>query len=130
MVEKIAAILSLCILASVMCKLIGRYNKEQELMLAASVCTVILSFVLLHMSPVMSFIEKLCLLCSVNEQYTVILFKSLGICYITRFACDICKDCGENAIATVAEVSGKISLLIISLPLLEDLVDFIGRLDV
>jgi stage III sporulation protein AD len=130
MVEKISAILCLCILASVMCRLIGKYNKEQEIMLAAAVCTVILCFVLLYISPVLGFIEELCRLCSVDEKYTLILFKSLGICYITRFACDICKDCGETAVASVAEVSGKTALLVISLPLLEDLVDFVQRLGI
>lgn len=130
MVDKIMLIVLLCVISSVMCRLIEKYNKEQSLMLAIAVCTVILGFVLLRLSPVLSLIEDLCTMCSVEEKYALIIFKSLGICYITQFACDICRDCNENAIATAAEISGKSALMIISLPLIEELVDFVKKLTV
>lgn len=129
MVEKITAMLALCIIGAVMCRLISKYSREQSLMLSAAVCCIILTFVVLHLSPVTGFIDRMCDMCSLDEKYTVILFKSIGICYITQFACDICKDCGENAISTAAEISGKAAILIISLPLVEDLLGYIQRLD-
>ena len=63
-----------------------------------------------------------------DEEYLTVLFKALGICYITQFACDICKDSGENALATQAELAGKISLMVIALPLFESLADIVAKL--
>ncbi len=125
MVEKIMMIVSLCVIASVMCRLIGNYNKEQSVMLAVVVCTMIMGFVVINISPVLDFIDEMYLLCGLDERYSVVIFKSIGICYVTRFACDICKDCGENAISTVVEIAGKSALMILSLPLLEELAGFL-----
>ena len=127
MVERIGTITLLCIIASVMCRLIGKYNKEQAFMLSAAVCAIILSFAAVRLTPVFEFINTLCNSCGVNEKYMMILFKTAGICYITQFACDICRDCGESAISTAAEISGRAALLIVSLPLLEDIVSVVQK---
>ena len=119
---------SLCIVAAVMCRLIGNYNKEQSIMLAVIACTVIMGFVVINVSPVLSFISDMYLMCGLDQKYSSIIFKSIGISYITKFACDICKDCGENGLSTAVEISGKTALMILSLPLLEDLADFIKKL--
>lgn len=127
MVDKICTIMGVCIISSVFCRLLGKYNKEQAFMLSAVTCTVILGFILLRMTPVFSFINNLCAVCSIDEKYIMILFKSAGICYLTQFTCDICHDCGEGAVAAAAEISGKAALMIISLPLLEEIVSLVQK---
>lgn len=127
MVERIWNVMGVCLISSVLCRLLGKYNKEQAFILSAVTCTVILGFVLLRLTPVFSFIDRLCSICSVNEKYVMILFKSAGICYITQFTCDICRDCGENAVSAAAEITGKAALMIISLPLLEEIVSLVQK---
>lgn len=127
MVERTGTIMALCIIASVMCRMIGKYNREQAFMLSVAVCAVILSFIALRLTPVFEFINTLCASCGVSEKYLMILFKTAGICYITQFACDICKDCGESAVSTAAEISGRAALLTVSLPLLEDIVSVVQK---
>lgn len=119
--------MGVCVVSSVFCRLLGRYNREQAFMLSAVTCTMIIGFVLLRLTPVFSFIEELCSICSVSEKYMLILFKSAGICYITQFTCDICSDCGEKAVSTAAEIAGKAALMIISLPLLEEVVSIVQK---
>ena len=63
-----------------------------------------------------------------DEEYLTILFKALGICYITQFASDICKDCGENTLAVQAEIAGKIALMLLALPLFGTLAELISEL--
>lgn len=130
MVDKIMLIAALCITGAILCRVTEKYNKEQAVMLAAIICIIITGYVLLHISPALVLINDMCSSCGIEERFSVIIFKSLGICYITQFACDICHDCGENALASAAEISGKTSLLILSIPLLEELSDFIGKLTI
>lgn len=99
-------------------------------MLAVIACTSVMGFVVISISPVLSFISEMYLMCGLDEKYSSVIFKSVGISYVTKFACDICKDCGENALSTAVEISGKAALMIISLPLLEELADFIKKLSV
>lgn len=58
---------------------------------------------------------------SLPAAYLEILWKALGICYITGIAGDLCQDCGESALAKTVELWGRLSLVLLSLPLLETL---------
>ena len=49
------------------------------------------------------------------------MFKTLGICFLAQFAADSCRDAGESALASKVELAGKISILVLSLPLFEDI---------
>ena len=75
-----------------------------------------------------SAIRELFLQADMEEDYLTIIFKGLGICYITQLSCDCCRDCGESSIATQLELAGKIAMLVISLPLFRALIGIIEAL--
>lgn len=52
-------------------------------------------------------------------EYGLILFKALGICLITQLASDACRDAGEAALASKADLAGKVTLLVLALPLFQ-----------
>lgn len=54
----------------------------------------------------------------IDATYIGTLMKMLGITYLAEFASSICKDAGYQAIATQIEVFGKITILVLSLPIL------------
>lgn len=49
--------------------------------------------------------------------------KALGICVITGFIADVCRDAGQTALANKAELAGRCAVFILSLPLLSSLLD-------
>ncbi len=128
MVDNIMIVAALCIVAAILCRLLDKYNKEQAVMLSIAACAAVLGFVVIYISPVINMISDLYSMCEMDEDYSLIIFKSLGICYITQFACDVCRDCGENAIGTVTEIAGKTALVILALPLFENLIEYINKL--
>ncbi|MBQ5474416.1 MAG: stage III sporulation AC/AD family protein [Lachnospiraceae bacterium] len=52
-------------------------------------------------------------------DYMPVLLKITGISYISEFASDICRDTGYGAIANQIQIFGKLSVLIVSLPIFE-----------
>lgn len=64
----------------------------------------------------------------VDPTYVSIMLKSLFIAGITRFASELCRDCGENGIASKIEVFGKLGIVSLSLPLLRTILDIINDL--
>lgn len=125
MVENILMIIALCIIAATLGKVLEKYNKEQALFVSIAACTIVLMFIVLYLSPLISIINDLFARTGTGENYSQIIIKSLGICYVTQLGFDICKDCNENAIATVVELSGKVTLIILAIPLLEKLINFL-----
>lgn len=57
-----------------------------------------------------------------------ILFKITGIACITRLACDICLDAGENAMASRVAMAGRILILFYSMPIVTGLIEQINAM--
>lgn len=127
MVE-IMSVAGLCITASLLCRVIGKYNREQAVITSIAVITAVLAGVFLIISPVISVILNIFDRSGIENENIQIIFKALGISYITQLTGDICRDCGESSIASSAETAGKIMLVIISLPLFQELVSIVNGL--
>ena len=128
MVTDILAVIALALVATVLCKLLDKYDRIYSIFIAVAAVVLILLTLFTYISPIADTVQSLFTRAGLSSEYLEILFKALGICYITQFAYDICKDCGENAIATQIELTGKISLLILALPLFKGLTDVVMRL--
>jgi stage III sporulation protein AD len=60
-----------------------------------------------------------------NIGYLQTLLKIVGITYIAEFASDLCKDAGYQTIAGQIQIFGKLSVLMVSIPILTALLDTI-----
>ena len=58
----------------------------------------------------------------------VSLCVKLGKDLFGRFVYDTCKDAGQGAIATKLEIAGKLSILVLSLPLFQSLLTIVAEL--
>ena len=121
-------ICGICVIASVLCSLFGNFGKEYSVYIKLAAAAAVLSIIILYISPVTETVYMLYEKAGADEEYLTILFKALGICYITQFASDICKDCGENTLAVQAELAGKIALMLLALPLFGTLSEIITEL--
>ena len=54
--------------------------------------------------------------------YVKILFKALGITYLTAITTVICKSAGEEVLADISQTAGKLEILALCLPLAKEIV--------
>lgn len=76
-----------------------------------------------RLSEIVALLNKFGSYISAYSAYVTILLKMLGIAYIGELASNISKDAGYNTVASQIEIAGKLSILIISIPILEALLD-------
>ena len=55
---------------------------------------------------------------NLDSDYLKTLWKVLGVTYVAEFASSICKDAGYQTIALQIEVFAKITIMVLSLPVL------------
>ena len=55
------------------------------------------------------------------SSYIEIILKGLGIVILTQICADICRDSGEGTLASNIETVGKLELLLLSSPLIEEI---------
>lgn len=61
-------------------------------------------------------------------SYAGILMKVCGVGIISKICADTCRDCGENAYATKAELVGKVAIILIIMPVIKTLFEQIKDL--
>lgn len=70
-------------------------------------------------SEIFSFGERV----SLDSEMLKILLKALGLCLVAQIASDVCKDCGESALSTSVELVGKLSIVLMALPVAVQLIE-------
>lgn len=119
----IFSLLGIGVVGTALVLLIKQYKPEYAVAITVGICVVMLLGVLAFLVPAFNTIKVLTQQLAVGGEYTGILIKCLGICYATQLTADICRDCGENAIASKVELGGKACIIIISLPLFTNLLN-------
>ncbi len=121
-------IVGIAVLAAAFSVILKQKNPEYALALSLTAGVLILAMIISAAQPLFDRMHSLLDASGTKADYVQILFKSLGLCFITQIACDACKDLGETAIATKVETAGKIAVLMVSLPLFEEILRIAGQL--
>ena len=118
-------IITVCAFGIVSACIIGvvRVLRPELATIAAAVAgVVVLTYVISAVAPFVSFIKGITEECGV-QGYFVIMLKSLAISFCCKASSEICRDCGENSLASRIELAGKASIVLISLPIVQQLLD-------
>ena len=119
------SLVGLGLVAAILSVVLRQYRPEFATVVSVSAGVLILGGVLVAILPVVAQIQSIFDSTAVPRQYVQILFRALGICFITQIACDACKDAGESAIGAKVELAGKIGVLVISLPLFTQVLEIV-----
>ncbi len=106
--------------------LAGQVHREYGYWIAVGVSVLIFSYGISQISMIAAAVRDFEEAVGLQHEYITILLKMAGIAYLSQFAVSLCRDAGQGAIAGQISFVGKISMLIISLPVLEALVKTIG----
>ena len=90
--------------------------------------SILIYYTMNKLSVIMDTIKTLQNYISIHNVYITTLIKLIGITYIAEFCSGICKDTGHSNIASQIEVFGKLSVLAVSMPVLNSLLSMIGEL--
>ena len=124
----ITALIGLGLVAAVLSIILRRQSREFGLYIPLITGIILLGAIIMAMRPALDTIRSLMDTLNMNNIYGQTLLKGLAVCYLTQLATDTCKDAGETAIASKLELSGKIAIVILSLPLFASLVEMVTRL--
>ena len=71
----------------------------------------------------MDTVNNIIAVSDISTGYVAILLKVIGICLITEFAVNTCKDAGSQSLANNVSLAGKIMVTVTSLPLYADILN-------
>ncbi len=127
---ELLSVFGLCITATVLAVMLKNYRPEYAVAVAAiSGVIIFITLITGALSEIFSF-REIIVEAGIKSSYFSVALKALGICMVSGFISDICKDFGQTALANFALTAGRCAIFIMSVPLLSQLlgaaVGFIG----
>ena len=105
---------------------IKNYKSEYSILISIVACICIFIFLIGKLEIVLSYINSVVELIPVDGRYLAMILKMIGITYVAEFATDICRESGYQAIAGQIEIFAKLSILLISMPVLMGFIETLG----
>lgn len=116
------------IIAVVLSSTIKKQRPELALQLGIVTGLLIFIVVIVKLSAVIDFLQTFSKRANIDSTYINILLKIVGIAYIAEFGAEVCKDAGESSIASKIELAGKVTIVILAVPIISSLLDLVIKL--
>ncbi|MEG2348289.1 MAG: SpoIIIAC/SpoIIIAD family protein [Clostridia bacterium] len=125
---EILKVVGFAIISVVLIIILNEQKKEMALILTIFACLGIMIFALSKMLPIIDMLNELVEKSGMNKEFLNIILKVTAIAYIVEFGKNICIDSGQSAIATKLEMTGKVLIVSLSIPLISALVNVLTGL--
>lgn len=117
---KVCAAAIVCVVAGLIVK---QVRGDFSALLRIGGCVLIFGFLIPRvwegMSEALFWLEE-----SGAERYAQVMLRCLGIALLSRICTDICRDCGEGSVASGVELAGKLAILMLCVPLIEEMIGY------
>lgn len=114
--------------ALILAVFIRDYNKTASIAISIAAAALIFLRIAGDISGIFEMLTKISSGVETAAGYIRLMMKVLGIVLITQFVADICRDCGENALAGQTETAAKIIVISMILPLFETVIKIVSGL--
>lgn len=124
----IIKLVGLGLLATVSALVLKGVKSEMALIVTLVASIVIMSLVVLRLGVVVQFLADLGARSGIEWTYLKLILKAVGVAYVANFGAQVCRDAGEGTIAVKLEMAGKVSIMVLALPVITAVVDAVTRL--
>ena len=122
------SIVGLALIAVSICLIFKKTNPEFSMLVSLIAGIIIFAIIIGKIYPIFYVINKWTSDFNLNNIYILTIIKTLGICYLTQLSSETCRDSRYSAIAIKIELTGKITIILMALPMFLDLMQIIQRM--
>ena len=91
-----------------------------SLIIVITASVIIMIYLLNYLGEVISYVQELFNSVNISTEYVKILLKCTGICFITEFSCDLCKESGYSSLSSLISLAGKLIALVLAIPMFKE----------
>jgi len=125
---EIIRIVGLGLIATVLVVIIKQQRPELAIQLSILVGAIIFTMMLGKINSVISFLQEMARQSNISLLYMETILKIIGVAYIAEFGAQICRDAGEGAIASKVEFAAKVIVIVLAIPVIAAVFDYLLKL--
>lgn len=122
---EVMKLIGISLFSTVLCMIIKKDRPEIAMFIGILTGIMIFLSVIFKLNFIIYGIENLANRANIPSMYITLIIKLIGIAYLMEFAIQLCKDSGENSIASKLEFGGKIIVMTMSFPILLSIIEMV-----
>lgn len=115
------------LLVTLVLVLLRQWNPSFDLPMKLSAAILFVGLLLGLASPLVSYLSGL-MESTAAAPYTRVMLRALFVAILTETAAGICRECKEGAVASYLEIAGRLEILVLCLPLMEEILGQVKEL--
>lgn len=108
--------------------LLRNQKSDYSMYVILGIAVMIFALICSQLESIIEAINTFSTYVNIEKKYIVILVKMAGITYVSEFASTICRDLGYQSMAAQIEMFARLSLFVISIPVVSALIETISSL--
>ncbi len=121
MVDNCFSVGAFCVVGALLAVILKQYCSEQSMLISIAVSVLVTAFFVSFLGGTIDEIRSIFEAAGISES-------CISICCITHISAELCRDSGETAIASAAELCGRAAIIVLSLPLMNSFIQLIDKL--
>ncbi|MEW9699139.1 stage III sporulation protein AD [Paenibacillus sp. SI8] len=125
---EIIQIVGLGLIVTILSLIIKEQKPMFAFLLAAFTGVMIFLFLIGKISSVIHVLEDLAQKSNINMVFLKTILKIIGVAYIAEFGAQIVRDAGQESIASKIELSGKVLIMVMAIPIITVIIETVMKL--
>ena len=116
----IISVAGISLVILVISSLVKKYSPEFFIVLITISVSIFLIILISYLQNIFYEFDSLFKFSNIQQNLQIIILKILGICIISEFGSNICKDSGNLSLANNIILFGKISIILTAMPIFKE----------
>lgn len=99
---------------------IRQSHPDISLLIVIAASVIIIVYLIDYLTDVVDAVKEMLAGLNIKSDYITILLKCTGICFITEFGSDICREAGCSTLSSQVSLAGKLITLVMAIPLFKE----------
>ena len=126
--DTIFKIIGIALITCVTCLIIKPVRPDFAIFISIVGGIIIIFFLLSYLSGIFDIFNNIFEISGVNGSLYGVIFKIIGVGYLTEFTASICSDTGNNSLGDKVLLGGKIIILVMALPIVTSILVIVMEL--
>lgn len=124
----ITRIAVLAIIGAIFAVLLKENSPVFSMVMSVAITVVIVIFLIPKINEITMSFNSISDNININAVYIKTLVKAVAVSYIAMFSSQLCRDFGQGAIGDKVELAGKVIIMVMTAPLITELISDILRI--
>ena len=121
----LVTVIGLLLSAAVLSALLRAQRPELAMGLGLVAGVLVVGVLLGQVSSLVGVLRRMLALGGLSDGYLSVVLRAAGVCLLTQLTADTCRDAGETALAGKAELTGRVLMLLLAVPLFQQVLTLI-----